>query len=598
MRKAVLCASILAIAFALAAPAGAEQLFPKPGWENKPDPIASPNACAGGSVAIYGGPSPKSLNYLLDNNTFSAETFLLMYESLLGLDSIIYEDVPALANKWSISDDKKAFTFWINPKAKWSDGKPITAEDVKWSYDAIMNPNNMTGIHKVGLERLESPEILGPLQVRFQAKEVHWQNLALAGGAVYVMPKHVYEKMDFNLINFEFPVVSGPYRLSNIKEGIAISFERRDDYWARDEPNLKYLYNFQTLNYKLFENSDNAFEAFKKRDIDFFRVMSSRTWVEETKGEAFEKNWIVRQKISNYAPVGFQGFCMNMRNAPFDDVRVRKAMALLIDRKRMNETLMYNQYFLLRSYWEDLYDKEHPCPNESVPFDPQQARALLAEAGWKANPQTGGILEKDGKPFVFKFLSRDSSSAKFLNIFAEALKDVGIKMEIDMVDGAMWAKKMDEFEFEMTWASWRAVVRRDPEGMWFSKEATRKAGNNIAGFQNAEVDALIEKQKTIFDINERNAICRQIDKIVFEQHPYALLWNANYTRLLYWNKFGTPRTVLARFLEDNSAPVYWWQDEDSLADLEDAIDAGEALPAKPFDIQFDDCYSGALEAVK
>ena len=133
---------------------------------------------------------------------------------------------------------------------------------------------------------------------------------------------------------------------------------------------------------------------------------------------------------------------------------------------------MHNQYFLHKSYYEDLYDREHPNPNALILFDKEAARHLLKEAGWEANPKTG-ILEKEGKSFLIKFLTRSASSDKFLVIYKEDLKDVGIDLIIDKKDWAAWARDMDEYNYDMTWAAWGAGIWKDPESMWHSKEANR-----------------------------------------------------------------------------------------------------------------------------
>jgi microcin C transport system substrate-binding protein len=161
-------------------------------------------------------------------------------------------------------------------------------------------------------------------------------------------------------------------------------------------------------------------------------------------------------------------------------------------------------------------------------------------------------------------------------------------MTIDKKDWASWARDMDEYNYQMTWAAWSSGVFKDPETMWSSKEADRKGGNNITGFKNDKVDDLIEKQKTIFDINQRNDIFRQMDRMIYEAYPYVLLWNIDYTRLLYWNKFGTPSTVLSKYGDESSALVYWWIDPDAAAALNDARSMKITLPPRPQNIRFDD----------
>ena len=264
-------------------------------------------------------------------------------------------------------------------------------------------------------------------------------------------------------------------------------------------------------------------------------------------------------------------------------------MALLLNREKMNRTLMYDQYFLHRSYYEDLYDPEHPCPAVPVSFDQEQARALLEEAGWKVDGATG-LLQKDGKPFRFNFLTRDASTDKFLVIYQEDLKDVGIQMDLVQKDWSAWMKDMDEFNYDMTWAAWGGGVWRDPEHQWSSAEAARPASQNITGFKHEKVDELIARQRTEFDIQKRNAILREIDAILVAEMPYVLLWNINYTRLLYWNKFGLPAHGLGKYGDERAAYSLWWYDEDAVADLEAAQAEDRALPRRPETIVFDDVF--------
>ncbi len=562
----------------------ADEQFPKPDWKEKPNPIASPDAVPGGSLCVFGFQYPKSFNLYLDNNTFTSDLFSSLYESLLTMNPLTPNQEPGLAERWAISDDKRTFTFWLNPKAKWSDGQPVTAHDVKWTFDAIRNPANLTGAHKVGFESFESATVVDERCIRFAVKEVHWRNLLTAGGFA-ILPRHAYEKLDFNKINFEFPVVSGPYQLGEVKEGISATLERRGDWWNRNAPSARGTCNFQSIKFKFFASAETGFEAFQKGEIDLFAVYSARLWMNETGTEKFSRNWIVRQKVFNNEPTGFQGFAMNMRRPPFNDKRVRQAMALLLNRERMNSALMYNQYALSRSYYTDLYDTVHPCPNRPFTFDKERARRLLAEAGWKANPKTG-LLEKDGQRFQFRFLERESVADKFLAIYAEDLRDVGIEMQTDSKDSSAWTRDMDEFNFDMTWGGFTSSLYKDPEGLWSSKEADRKMSANITGFKNTTVDELIEKQKSMFDVSARHDLCRQIDGILYEECPYVLLWGINYKRLVYWNKFGTPATVLDKYNSESSAYWYWWHDADAAADLKDAMKGNLPLPPKPAEVMF------------
>lgn len=538
---------------------------------------------------MFASQFPKSFNYQIDNNVFSREIFRLMFEPLLENDPITLEDRPGLADRWEISEDKKVFTFHIDSRAKWSDGKPITSEDVVWSFEAVKDPNHLTGPLQSVINRLVKIEALDPSTVKIYADEVHWKNLQ-ACSAFRILPKHWWKDQDFNKVNFEFPVVSGPYRLGQVSEPHFARMEKRDDYWRVNSPELEGLLNFATIEYRFYSEQDIAFESFKKNEFDVFAVYTSSQWMKETGGDRFDKHWIVKQSIHNYKPIGFQGFAMNMRRTPYDDKKVRKALAHLLDRKRMNQTLMFDQYALTKSYWPDLWDEENPCPNVLTDFDPEKARALLKEAGWAVNPKTGK-LEKAGKPFVITFLTRDPSTTKFLLIYEEALNDVGIDLKIDQKDWAAWASDMDEFNYDMTWASWGAGTVKDAEGMWDSASADLKAGNNITGFKNPKVDELIQDAREMFDVADRHKIIRQIDEIIYEESPYVLLWHIDYVRLLYWNQFGTPDHILGKFSDEWAAVDFWWNDSFQADDLKAARASGSELPAPPRDVYFDKVFT-------
>ena len=566
-------------------------VFPKASWRDEPDPIASPDAIPGGEIRYAAAQPPKSLNAYLDNNTFSAMVFGSLYETLLWSNPLTGDYEPGLAKSWTISENKRVFTFTLDEMARWSDGKPVTAEDVRWTFDRLMDPASQTGPVKVTLQTFAKtpPEILDERTIRFTASETHWRNLGAAGG-FEIMPKHAFEGGDFNKVNFFFPVVSGPYALGAMREGVELRLERRDDWWARARTATRGTMNFQTVVFRFFAEQENAFEAFKKGEIDVYPVYTARIWATETSGPKFDSNWIVRRRVRNHHPTGFQGFAMNLRRPPFDDVRVRRAMAYALNREKMNATLMYGEYFLHKSYFEDLYDRFHPCDNTEYGFDKDKARELLAEAGYEPDPETG-LLRKNGAPLSFTFLTRDGSSDKFLAPYAEDLRDIGVEMKIERKDWAAWSRDMDDYNFDMTWAAWSSGLFKDPEGMWSSAEADRPGGNNITGFRSADVDRLIERQKSVFDLRERNDICRLIDALVTDQVPYVLLWNTDSIRLLYWDKFGTPPTVLSKFGDERSLLTYWWADEDSRADLEAAMADGEALPPRPDVVDFDAAFA-------
>ena len=566
---------------------------PAEDWVDTPDPIASVHAKKGGTIRFNGSMPPKSLCEYIDNNTYTRMTFSLMYEPLISTDSQTLEFCPALARRWAVSEDGREYIFVIDDRARWSDGVKVTAHDVKWTFDEVMKPLNDTGPWKVVLGAFESPEVIDSRTIKFTKKgdsPKDWRDI-MHCGTFYILPKHYFEGKDFNKIDLLGAPVSGPYRLSRIEEQIETQWSRVPNWWRKDDISAKYVCNFDHIVLRYYIDNENAFEAFKKKAIDVYPVYTARIMNNETHGEKFDRNWILKRRVHNHKPVGFQGFAMNMRRWPFDDLRVRKAMAKLVDREMMNRTMMFNEYFLQNSTVSDLYDEEHPCPNPMYLYDPEGASQLLAEAGFKKNPKSGK-LEKDGREFAFTFLSRSPTEDKFLSPFTAALLEQGISMNIERKDFAGWMRDMDSFNFDMTWQSWGASVFKNPETAWLGSEADRKGSNNTVGFKSDEVDAIIAAEKGMESVAERNDAYRKIDSLVTAACPYAFLWNVSETRLLYWNKFGMPDTVLSRFSDEEAILTYWWYDEDKAEELSLAMKNHTCLPSLEMNVNYDAVMKG------
>jgi len=556
-----------------------------------PDPFADPRARRGGTMRFNGAQPPKSLNAYVDNNTYAAMLFDLMYMNLLGMDGMTEELVPALACRWAVSGDGSEYVFEIDPRARWSDGEPVTAQDVKWTFDAVVDPKSDTGPWKSTLAFFESPAIEGPRTVRFRKKaagEKDWRDI-LNCSSFWILPRHVFAGRDFNKLDFEKAVVGGPYEIGKVEEQVETVLVRHGRWWRQDAPECRGTYNFDRIVLRYFADNENAFDAFKKRRIDIYPVYTARIYAEETGGEKFRRNWILKRIVRNHAPIGFQGFAMNMRRFPFDDIAARRAMAALVDRETMNRTMMNGAYFLLNSYYPDIYDGTHPCGNEMHVYDPAKAGRLLAEAGWKKDP-ADGRLKKGGRAFEFTFLSRSGTEDKFLALFDHALRDAGISMKIVRKDFAGWMRDMDSFNYEMTWAAWGAGHVKYPELAWSSKEADRKGSNNITGYKSAETDAIIAAEKGMDSASDRLDAYRRIDALVAAQVPYVLLWQTDCTRILHWNKFGMPPAVLSRSERERASLVYWWYDDDRARELDDAIGRGGFLPQVPEETRFDEAF--------
>ena len=551
------------------------------------DPIASSDAVHGGSFSSWPGDYPKSLNQWLDYNNFSVTISTLLFEPLLELHSTENRPVGDLAESWEISPDKATYTFHLNPAAKWSDGTPVTAGDVQFYYDVIMNPKNLTSLFRVDLSRLSRPQILDDHTLRVTAKEAHWKNFWVAGG-LCAFPRQAWANVDFNTVNFSFPVVDGPYALDEVKTNRSIRLKRRGDWWGRIEKYNAHKYNFDYLVFKSMEDRAKALEFLKTGGFDEYSIYTAKIWAQDTPNiPQVQKHWVIRQSVYNNEPKGFQGFVLNEKRPMFQDLRVRQALAYLLNRQLMNEKLMFNSYFLLNSYFPQLYPNNVNPATPVTPYDPDKARALLKEAGWQVG--TDGVLAKDGQPLDITILHFEGSDLRHLNIYLEDMKAVGIRAHVELTSQATWTKRIDHHEFDMVWANWQAIRLLDPEPMWSSKTADDIAGENWCAFKDTEVDKLIEAQRTEMDLNKRNEIDKQIDQLLMARSPYVLMWQTPCDRLLYWNRFGTPKSVLSKYSDngpENDPLVYWWYDSAKAAALDDAMKRDAALPALPAEVHY------------
>ena len=433
------------------------------------DPSAAPEAVPGGTFASWQGDYPKSLNMWLDNNSFSGVVSSMMFEPLVELHSTEDRPIGELAESWEISPDKKSYTFHLNPAAKWSDGKPVTAADVQFFYDVMMNPKNLTSLFRVDLSKISRPEVLDDYTLRITAKEPHWKLFWIAGGLV-AFPRQVWANVDFNTVNFEFPVVDGPYALDEVKTNRSIRLKRRGDWWGRVKKYNEHKFNFDYLVFKSMEDRTKALEFLKTGGFDQYAVYTAKIWAQDTPViPQVQKNWVVRQNVYNRFPVGFQGFALNMRRPLFQDLRVRQALAYLLNRQLMNQKLMFNEYFLLNSYFPDLYPGDVNPAIPATQYDPNLARALLAQSGWQVGAD--GVLAKNGQPLGITILHYEGSDMRHLTIYLEALKSVGINAQVELVSQATWTKRIDNHEFDIVWAAWaeaafgtlkRCGVRRPP----------------------------------------------------------------------------------------------------------------------------------------
>jgi microcin C transport system substrate-binding protein len=357
-------------------------------------------------------------------------------------------------------------------------------------------------------------------------------------------------------------------------------FTRRDDYWRKDYPTEKYSGNFDKIKFiAIADNPTVEYETFRRGEADLFYYtsISIENWVSDTKEQPFQKNWIRKIRVKTDGAAGAAGIYLNMRKPPFNDVRIRKAFYYLFDRQSIIDQLLYGEYEPFNSFYAGgLYENEN---NVRYTYDPQKAKELLEQAGWKER-NSDGILVKNGKPFMLE-MSIQKPIEKFVTLYQQTLRRAGIDLKLKFEDGNAIVKRVAEREFSLTWVNYGGLTFPNPESSYASRLASQNDNNNITGFADKQIDALLNRYDLAFTQAERIAIVKEIDGILANTVIAVLAWNTKGIKLGYWDKFGMPEYVLARTTQagdhDLAIMSLWWYDAEKAATLEKARKDGTAL---------------------
>ncbi len=577
--------------------------FTGEGWETNADfdLIGDPRALKGGvfrdrvldfpgTLRVRGPEANTSLNYMIQG---------LVYESLLSLHPTTLDYIPALATHWQISPDRLTYRFRLDPNARWSDGQPVLADDVVATWSFYMDEGLQDPSARLVFGKFEKPVAESPYIVRVQSTQLNWRNFLYFSGMA-ILPAHVLADIDGATYlrdwNFKLLPGSGPYVVNeaDVDKGRSVTIRRRPSgYWAADYRRNVGLYNFDEIRETVVRDENLGFEMFKRGDLDFHYVNVSRRWVEELNFDRVERGLIQKRKVFNDTPSGIQGLALNTRREPFDDIRVRQAFALLLNRPLLIEKLFFNEYVPLNSYYAGgIY--ENP-DNPTMEYDPQRALALLAEAGWTGR-DAQGRLTRNGRPLNVELLYASQGSEAWMTVYQEDLRKVGIGVNLRLITGETLFKLVMEREYQIASMLWGALLFPNPETSFHSSLADVDNNNNITGVKDARLDVLLGEYDREFDQQKRAAIIREIDGIVANLHTYVLEWGSPFQRIAYWNKFGHPESYLSRTGDYTDMVAYWWVDPARDAELRRAMgDASVSMPVGEVEVRFWQDYAARAD---
>jgi microcin C transport system substrate-binding protein len=476
-----------------------------------------------------------------------------------------------IADDFYLADDGLSVTFHINPLARFSNGDVITAEEVKYSFDTLMSKSAHPQF-RVYYADVKSATVIDRLTIRFDFKNKN-RELHMIIGEIPIFSKKWANEQAFDELSDKRPVASGPYTVGKYERGKSIEFIKNPDYWAKDLPVRKGMFNFDRIMYKYYKDSTIALEAFKAGEFDFFFENYSKRWARSHIGPYYDSGEIIKTELSHNNNAGMQGFAFNTRKELFNDVRVRRALSLAYDFEWANDKLFYNQYVradsyfsnselaaqglpagkelaLLEKYRDQLADEIFTrqwkpaatlAPN-SLRKNLIQARDLLAEAGWTI--QDGVLKNKQGEVFKLDILLVQSGFDRIIAPYAHNLKKLGIETSYRIVDSSLYKRRIDTFEFDMVVHSFSSSVSPGNElmTMFHSTSADLKGSKNLPGINSPVVDALVIDIIQALNREQVVTASRALDRVLLHGEYLVPNWYINVHRIAYWNKFGVPET--------------------------------------------------------
>lgn len=520
----------------------------------------------------------------------------LLYDSLMtGSGDELAAYYPLIAKSVEVPDDVSFAVFELDPRARWHDGEPITADDFVFALDIIKE--HARPLLREFWRNLESAQALEPHRLRIDfATKNNWKTLGLAA-SLGPQPRHFYEANDLDpsAINTEPEVYEGAYRIESVDLGRSITYKRVEDYWAADLPVNRGLHNFDRVTFVYFRDLDVAFEAFKSGDIDFWSESEARRWATGYDIPQVRDGRIVRdESILINTPRGFAGLVFNARRAPFDDVRVREALALLFDFEWTQANILYGLNVRAKSYFpnSDYGTRDFPLPTDEElavlePFRSQlptvvfeepfevnvtdgsgrirselrRAWAILEEAGWVIED---GRLMRDGQQMRLEIVTATQAALRFIEPYVTNLRRAGIDASARVVDTAQYERLTDTFDYDMIsiGANFFPPPNEELRTYFTSDAATEEGSANWAGIQDPVVDALIDAIVAVdgrseADLERLKATTRALDRVLLRGHYIVPTFYSDRNRLAYWNHLEHPTEPP---FYGTGFPDTWWYD--------------------------------------
>ncbi|MFL5134073.1 MAG: extracellular solute-binding protein [Microvirga sp.] len=556
----------------------------------------NPNAPKGGLVRLGALGTFDSFNIVVAGVKGSPEQGLgLIYETLTtsALDEA-NASYGLLAESFSYPEDYSSVSFRLRPEARWHDGRPVTTDDVIFSFESLKANSPTYAFYYANVSKAEK---VGEREVKFTFDEKGNRELPQIMGQLMVLPKHWWEgtapdgrKRDVTQTTLEPPLGSGPYRLKSFDTGRNASYERVKDYWGEKINVNVGQNNFDEIRYEYYRDATVLLEAFKSDRLDFRTENSARNWAAGYDFPARQEGRVILEEFPFRATGVMQAFVLNMRRDKFKDQRVRRAFNLAFPFEELNKTIFYGLYERPSSYFygldlassglpegqelkilESIRDKipasvfttpyKNPINDspETVRNNLREADRLLKEAGWEV--KNGRRVNAKGEVLSAELLSSSPNEERVFLPYKASLDRLGIATTVRTVDDVQYTNRTRAFDFDVATGLWPQSLSpgNEQREFWGSQAATREGSRNLPGIADPGVDALIDKIIFAKDRNDLVAATKALDRVLLAHDYVVPQWTSLKQRTARWNRYSHPE-AMPRY-GGAAFPTIWWYDE-------------------------------------
>lgn len=549
----------------------------------------NPEAPKGGELVLSEFGNFDGLNPFLLKGIAASKVSDLVFETLMeqSLDEP-FSLYAHLAEDIQLASDKLSVTFRLNARARFSDGSPVTADDVKFSFDTLKS-EQAHPTYRFMWNDIKRAVVADKRTVRFEFAKVN-PELHLIASQIPIFSRQWVGKKPFDKVVTDLPIGSGPYVVDKFDLGKNITYKRNPDYWAKDLNTRRGMFNFDRITVKYYTDDTVQLEAFKAGEFDFMFVLNSKQWARDYAGPKFDSGVIKREELAHRNNAGMQGFVFNIRRPLFKDKRVRQAISLAFDFEWSNEKLFYNQYTRVNSYFSnsELASSGLPQGDELALLQPfrsklpaevfstewkppvttgpdglrenlRKAKHLLESAGWKL--KEGVLQNEQGQKLEFEILLAQKAFGRIIEPFAQNLAKVGIKASYRTVDVALYQRRVDTRDFDMVV---NAIGQSQSPGneqtnYWHSSTAGQEGSNNIIGIKDPVVDALVDKVVYAPDRARLVAATRALDRVLLNGEYMVPNWYTPIHRIAYKSNLAYPKKLPLYYSAESWMIRTWWK---------------------------------------